>query len=730
MKNLDTDSSYAHRTLSKGNAALLASVASAALAVSLVMAPDPASADPEYQSLDGTGNNLGNPALGAANTRYPRQVKAWYKDGIGEPVDGPNTRRVSNRVFSDLSQNVFSRRGVTQWAWVWGQFLDHTFGLREEGTEEADIGFNSADPLERFQNDLGSISFTRSAVAPGTGVTTPREQINTVSSFIDGHAVYGPDENRLDWLRAGSRDGDPSNNDAELLMTDNNYLPPATTRGNPGDAPDMAVEGRLRFNPTSVRVAGDVRANENIGLTAVQTLFARYHNEVVSQLPDSLSEEQKFQIARRVVSATQQWITYNEFLPAMGVRLPRYQGYRSNVDPSISNEFATVGYRAHTQVHGEFEIDADATDYTEAQLAAFEDAGIEVSRNGAEVGIAIPLNVAFFNPQLLEDLGLGNMLAALGAEPQYANDEMIDDQLRSVLFQVPSEGVADPMGCLDGIEMPNCFKGVVDLGAMDAERGRDHGMASYNEMRKAFGLKAVKRFTDVTKERTDRFPRRLNGNNPKILDFVLLKDREGNVLQRGSDAADTETVFAKRRSTLASRLKDLYGSVNKLGAFVGGMSEPSRRNSELGPLQWEIWRDQFTRLRDGDRFFYANDPELARIGSEYGIDFRQSLAQVITLNSDADGLNANVFMSQEGAPAAERPRQRNPQNRKPNKDRKDNGNQNGRNSGNGNQNGRNQGNGNQNARNPQNGNQNARNPQRQSGQSDRPRHKKNKKKKS
>ena len=79
-------------------------------------------------------------------------------------------------------------------------------------------------------------------------------------------------------------------------------------------------------------VAGDVRANENIALTATHTLFAREHNRIVALLPSSLTEEEKFQIARRVVIAEQQYITYNEFLPALGVALPRYTGYKTNVN--------------------------------------------------------------------------------------------------------------------------------------------------------------------------------------------------------------------------------------------------------------------------------------------------------------------------------------------------------------------------------------------------------------
>jgi Animal haem peroxidase len=146
----------------------------------------------EIRTLDGSGNNRNHPDWGKTNTQYLRVARTNYADGIARPVGGPSTRYVSNRVFNDVHQNLFSENSVTQWGFVWGQFMDHTFGLREEaGGETANIPFNKTDPLESFTNTLGSIPFMRTPAAPGTGTgTTPRQQINTVSSYIDGFSVY------------------------------------------------------------------------------------------------------------------------------------------------------------------------------------------------------------------------------------------------------------------------------------------------------------------------------------------------------------------------------------------------------------------------------------------------------------------------------------------------------------------------------------------------------------
>jgi Concanavalin A-like lectin/glucanases superfamily/Animal haem peroxidase len=65
------------------------------------------------------------------------------------------------------------------------------------------------------------------------------------------------------------------------------------------------------------------------------------------------------------------------------------------------------------------------------------------------------------------------------------------------------------------------------------------------------------------------------------------------------------------------------------------VSEPHLPGSELGELQNAIWTKQFAALRDGDRFFYANDAYLNTvIVGQFGIDYRQTLAQVIENNSN------------------------------------------------------------------------------------------------
>jgi hypothetical protein len=302
-------------------------------------------------------------------------------------------------------------------------------------------------------------------------------------------------------------------------------------------------------------------------------------------------------------------------------------------------------------IHGEFDIRAAADGYSEDELAALRAKGVEIAADDDELELEVPLNVAFGSPDLVPEIGLDAILAGLGSERQYKNDEQIDNQLRSVLFQIPGPDVDDPSECLDGTSLPSCFTAVLDLGAVDIERGRDHGIPSYNDLRRGYGLEPKDDFVAVTGEASEAFPDDPevdpgDPDDPSILDFTALFDADGNGIEAGSEEAETDAVTGIRRTPLAARLKALYGDVDRLDAFVGMLAEPHVSGSDLGELQRAIWTRQFEALRDGDRFFYANDPALRRIRRLFGITYRRTLAEIIAMNTDLEpnDIRRNVFL--------------------------------------------------------------------------------------
>ena len=175
-------------------------------------------------------------------------------------------------------------------------------------------------PLDDPVFHTPTMDFQRSKydLATGTGLGNPRQQINEITSYLDASMVYGSDAGRATTLRTPS--GGQLKTSAGNLMPLNTFGLPNGTGG--------------PFDPAQFYVAGDVRVNEQVGLTAVHTLFLREHNRLADQIAAAnpgWGDEQIYQRARKLVGAEVQVITYKEFLPAsVGIVRPeRRQRLRS-----------------------------------------------------------------------------------------------------------------------------------------------------------------------------------------------------------------------------------------------------------------------------------------------------------------------------------------------------------------------------------------------------------------
>ena len=287
-------------------------------------------------SLDGTGNNSDQPDWGSTDEQLLRLTAAEYGDGISSPAgaDRPSAREVSNALV-DQSGLVVNERFLTDITWLWGQFVDHDIDLTENAdpAEPLPIEVPTGDPFFDPDGDGDvTIGFNRSTYDADTGDTddNPRQQINQITAFLDGSVVYGSDADRAMALR--TLEGGHLKNDGGLLPFNETGLPNA---GGPSD---------------TLFLAGDVRANENAALTAMHTLWVREHNRIADEIAaddPSLSDEDIYQLARAIVTAEIQVITYNEFLPALlgPGALEGYSGYDPTVNPGISNIFSTAAYR-------------------------------------------------------------------------------------------------------------------------------------------------------------------------------------------------------------------------------------------------------------------------------------------------------------------------------------------------------------------------------------------------
>eukprot|EP01083_Nonionella_stella_P289800 986202_1 len=98
----------------------------------------------EFRSHSGVGNNIINPFYGSTNSFVPRCLPAVYGDGFNSMTGATrmNPREISNVLSRQLPENdpIFvNNRDLTQFAWQWGQFVDHDTTLISEDKSMLDL---------------------------------------------------------------------------------------------------------------------------------------------------------------------------------------------------------------------------------------------------------------------------------------------------------------------------------------------------------------------------------------------------------------------------------------------------------------------------------------------------------------------------------------------------------------------------------------------------------------
>ena len=243
---------------------------------------------------------------------------------------------VSNRIFNDVGQNLFSENDISQWGWAWGQFIDHDIGLRDETpAEPAPIAFDADRPARGVPQRLRRDRLLPHAGRAGHRRHARRGSRSTRSrSYIDASGVYGGTTRGSTGCARARSTATRRTTGATLLLpraATSRAPTPAATRA---AAPAMDLMGALRARrPSRAVVAGDVRANENIALTAIHTLFAREHNRIVAALPPALAASRSSRSPAASSARRSQYITYNEFLPALGVELDAVPRLRPDRQP-------------------------------------------------------------------------------------------------------------------------------------------------------------------------------------------------------------------------------------------------------------------------------------------------------------------------------------------------------------------------------------------------------------
>ncbi|KAB0801447.1 hypothetical protein PPYR_05801 [Photinus pyralis] len=442
-----------------------------------------------YRTYDGTCNNLKNPfKYGVAFTPFRRALPPDYGDGFSEPriaKDGgalPSARDVSVLVHRPIYRHD---NKFTVMLAVWGQFIDHDITataltqtsegkqiaccLENEHPDCFPVQISTNDPYY-VQHGITCMEFVRSAAASSDHFE-PRQQLNQVSSYLDGSVIYSTSSDTVEALRQ-FQDGKLN----VLVTTDNRtLLPPSYDEEDGCNREEQNKLNRYCF------LTGDGRANENLHLASMHLIWVRQHNLLASNLKELNSEwsdERIFQEVRKIVIAQLQHITYNEFLsviigPTLRKKLDLnplkqgyFAGYDDNIDSSIANNFAAASFRfGHTLIP----------------------ALIKVLKNDSLNEEDIRFHKMLFNPySLYEPNGLDRTLRGALNTSIEASDTYFNDEVKSHLFEDSQNPISKPH-----------YTFGLDLVSLNIQRGRDHGLPGYTNWRQHCGLERPKHFSDL-----------------------------------------------------------------------------------------------------------------------------------------------------------------------------------------------------------------------------------------
>ena len=230
-----------------------------------------------------------------------------------------------------------------------------------------------------------------------------------------------------------------------------------------------------------------------------------------------------------------------------------YQGYNPNLDASIANVFSTALYRfGHS---------------------ALSSTLLRLNKRGEETEYGhLPLADAFFAPHRITDEGgIAPLLRGLAQQIHEDVDVFLVDAVRNMLFGPPGSGG-------------------FDLATLNIQRGRDHGLPSYNQTR---------------------------------IDYGLLPAQFWDEISSDQDIQD--------------RLDSIYASVDDVDVWVGALAE-DHVSGMVGELVFSALKEQFEALRDGDRYWYEqtlNRHEMKEV---------TRLAVIIRRNTSIGGeIQNNVF---------------------------------------------------------------------------------------
>jgi Ca2+-binding RTX toxin-like protein len=631
------------------------------------------------RDLEGTGNNRAHPEYGSADQPFIRITDAHY--GAYDPATGNNAinplfggldpRAISNALGAQEAGLPVEASGVNSLFTAFGQYFDHGLDfLGKGGNGEIQIDGPGTGHAPGTDNPADLTRGSVDSIVDGVP-----QHLNKTSPFVDQNQAYGSNELVGQFLREGNGHGgfsghllaggpDPSNTAFNLLptlreliqhhwanntvFTDDSlpsghvafrdYFAGLVDSGGvinaamvPGIASNFMGSGfalLLDTNPfmnlLDHYVAGDGRANENIGLTAIHTIWARNHNFHVDGLLEAGfvgTTEELFQAAKIINEAEYQRIIFTEFADKLlgGIKGDGdhgFAGYNPDVDARVSHEFATAAYRFGHSLIGQTLTVLDAQG--NARDVALFDAFLNPT-NDASAFLG-PLPPGYVPQPGYEQIGVGAILAGGVVQPAQAVDVNIVDAVRNDLVRISA-----------------------DVFAFDVAREWDVGIGSMNQIRadlmastNPYVHEAVGFAGDLTPYTSwEDFQTRNNLSDTVIAQF---KQAYPDLVLAAADIAAFQAINPGLELTGVDH--NTVKGIDRVDLFVGGLAEKHINGGMVGQTMWVVLHEQLDRLQEGDRLYYLDRVE--------NLDFYQTIeeqgfAAIIARNTGLTNLPENVF---------------------------------------------------------------------------------------
>jgi Animal haem peroxidase len=264
-------------------------------------APDPLHLT--QRSVDGTYNDLGDPRMGSAGTRFGRNIPldAIVEDSRADKLR-PSPREVSRALMT--RKELIEATSVNALVAPWLQFMIRDWFSHGKSPTDNPWEVALAEDDDWPDRPMRIMRVMDDPTRPASAAGQPPTFVNTSSHWWDASQIYGQSLAYQKFVRAG--------HDGKLRVEPDGSLPlpPGKTDGNPTEEPGFWI-----------------------GLAMLQTLFTYEHNAVCDMLRGNYptwTDEELFQRARLIIAALIAKIHTVEWTPAVISHPTTVTGMRAN----------------------------------------------------------------------------------------------------------------------------------------------------------------------------------------------------------------------------------------------------------------------------------------------------------------------------------------------------------------------------------------------------------------